>query len=61
MSLCLPMSCTDDDIANVASKMLNDASFGERYFFDNLFEIIESKTLKLRDDYFSISIVYTFL
>lgn len=61
ISLCLPMSCTNNDIANIADKMLNDQSFGDRYFFDDSFQIIESKTLKLPDNYFSLPIVYTFL
>lgn len=55
------MSCTNNDIANIADKMLNDQSFGDRYFFDDSFEIIESKTLKLPNNYFSIPIVYSFL
>lgn len=61
VGLCLPVSCTDDDVAGVAAKMLNDHSFGERYFIDDSFKLIKSKTLKVRDNYFSTPIVYTFL
>lgn len=61
LGLCLPATCGNDDVENIVEVMLNDHSFGKRYFFDDPIKVIQTKSLKLREDYFSTPIVYTFL
>lgn len=61
VGICLPKSCTDVDVYQLVDTMLNSRIFGEKYYLDERFSIVESKTIKLRENFFEISMVNIFL
>ncbi|XP_055322373.1 nose resistant to fluoxetine protein 6-like isoform X2 [Sitodiplosis mosellana] len=61
VGICLPQSCTNDDVDRLVNTMLNSRIFGEKYFLNESFSIVESKTLKLRDNFFGTTMVNIFL
>lgn len=61
VGICLPKSCTDADVNRLVDTMLNSRIFGEKYFLDESFSIIESKTIKLRENFFGMTMVNLFL
>lgn len=61
VGICLPKSCTNDDVNRLVDKMLNSRIFGEKYFLNENFSIVESKTIKLRDNFFGTTMVNIFL
>lgn len=61
VGICLPKSCTDVDVSQLVDTMLNGRIFGEKYYLDEKFSIVESKTIKLRENFFEITMVNMFL
>lgn len=61
VGICLPKSCTDGDVNRLVDTMLNSRIFGEKYYLDERFSIIESKTIKLRENFFGLTMVNIFL
>lgn len=61
VGICLPQSCSNDDVNRLVDTMLNSRIFGEKYYLDESFEIIQSKTTKLRDNFFGTTMVNIFL
>lgn len=61
VGLCLPQICTNEDVYLLVDAMLNSKEFGQKYFIDQTFSIVESKTIKLRDDFFRMTISNIFL
>lgn len=61
VGICLPKSCTDIDVNRLVDTMLNSRIFGEKYYLDESFSIIESKTIKLRENFLGITMVNIFL
>lgn len=61
VGLCLPQICTNEDVHLLVDTMLNSKEFGKKYFMDQTFSIVESKTIKLRDDFFQMTMSNIFL
>lgn len=61
VGVCLPKSCTDLDVNRLVDTMLNSRIFGEKYYLDENFSIVESKTLDLRENFFATTMVNVFL
>lgn len=61
VGVCLPKSCTDLDVNRLVDTMLNSRIFGEKYYLDEQFSIVESKTLNLRENFFGTTMVNVFL
>lgn len=61
VGLCLPQSCSDQDVYQLVDTMLNSESFGEKYFLEENFTMVESKTLKLRENFYGTTMVRVFL
>lgn len=61
VGLCLPQICSNEDVHLLVDAMLNGREFGQKYFIDQTFTIIESKTIKLRDDFFQMTMSNIFL
>lgn len=61
VGLCLPQSCSDQDVYQLVDTMLNSESFGEKYFLEENFTMVESKTMKLRENFFETTMVRVFL
>lgn len=61
VGICLPKSCNDHDVNQLVDAMLNSRIFGEKYFLDESFSIVESKTIKLRENFFRTPMVNVFL
>ncbi|XP_031618020.1 nose resistant to fluoxetine protein 6-like [Contarinia nasturtii] len=61
VGICLPQSCSDEDVNRLVDTMLNSRIFGEKYYLDENFSIVESKTIKLRDNFFGTMMVNLFL
>lgn len=61
VGICLPKSCTSTDVNQLVDTMLNSRIFGEKYYLDERFSIVESKTIQLRDNFFELTMVKLFL
>lgn len=61
VGICLPQSCSNQDVNQLVNTMLNSRIFGEKYYLDEQFSIIASKTIKLRDNFFGTTMVNIFL
>lgn len=61
VGLCLPQSCSNKDVYQLVDTVLNSDSFTTKYYLEHKFELVESKVLKLREDFYGSTIVNLFL
>lgn len=61
IGLCVPQSCTNDDLHILANAMLTSDHFNSKYIVNGNFSVIGAKSLVLRDEFLSNPLVYSFV